>query len=333
LKQEVVEKNSGFFSKLHGEIPTISKKYYRIVKGLSVGGDAPKELLRIYTYIPGKRTIHNPNLWGLYIVKTGHKWYPYETITEFILNRLGQCLGLSIAEPKIAFINGQIRFLSKIFLSQKGQILEHGADIYSSYIKDKEFVEEIENQNMAREFFTLRFTKQALDHTYPNEADQIFSKFCQMIVFDAIIGNNDRHFYNWGVIKHLGNDQSPCFSPLFDTARGLLWNYSEERIKRMHNQSDTQREKQIGKYIRKSKPKIGIENKVTLNHISILDHLYSENEYGREIVHDLINKENAKKCDELLKDELRFYMSIERFNIVRECLNMRFHLLMENLYK
>ncbi|MBC8883138.1 hypothetical protein H9X57_06230 [Flavobacterium piscinae] len=51
-----------------------------------------------------------------------------------------------------------------------------------------------------------------------------------MLLFDALTGNNDRHYYNWGVISHIKNEHKPYFSPVYDTARGLLWNDSDKKL-------------------------------------------------------------------------------------------------------
>jgi len=53
-----------------------------------------------------------------------------------------------------------------------------------------------------------------------------------MIVFDGLTGNNDRHFYNWGVIdSKKKTSKLPNFAPLYDSARGLLWNVDDQKIK------------------------------------------------------------------------------------------------------
>lgn len=51
-----------------------------------------------------------------------------------------------------------------------------------------------------------------------------------MLLFDALTDNNDRHYYNWGVISHIKNEHKPYFLPVYDTAKGLLWNVSDEKV-------------------------------------------------------------------------------------------------------
>lgn len=323
LKKEILEKVSGDFAQIEGAIPKIKKKHYRIIPDTTITGDAPKELLRIYEYKEGMRSIHNPHLWDLYIVKTGHKWYPYESITEYVLNKIGECLGLNLAESRLFIINGQVRFLSKVFLNQKNELLEHGAELYHGYLDDKEFVESIEKKQLSSEFFTLTFTKEALEHIYPKQAESIFYSFIEMIVFDAIIGNNDRHFYNWGIIKHIHNEFEPKFSPIFDTARGLLWNCSEEKINNLMKDT-TRGEEYIIRYVKTSKPKIGVEGMKIKNHFDVIEKLNGSTFPGtRDILRELINEKNLMICHELLMDDMRSLISPNRLLMMDKCLTLR----------
>jgi hypothetical protein len=130
LPQTKLEKNSGAIINKPGRIPIVKKHQYKIVDGYTITGDAPKEFIRVYEY--GKTRKSNPGKWPLYIAKTGHKWYPTESITEYLLNILGIKFGVEMAESKIAWIGGQLRFLSRYFLDSKDQELIHGADILSN---------------------------------------------------------------------------------------------------------------------------------------------------------------------------------------------------------
>lgn len=49
-----------------------------------------------------------------------------------------------------------------------------------------------------------------------------FEMLCDMIVFDALICNEDRHFTNFGVLRAAGSGQFLGMAPIFDNGRGLL---------------------------------------------------------------------------------------------------------------
>lgn len=329
LKREFLERESGFQTFHSGAIPIVKKKHYRIIRGTTVAGDAPKELLKIYFYKKGQKRIQNPWLWDTYIAKTGHKWYPYESITEYLLNQLGICLGLDMAESNLVQINGQIRFLSKVFLQDGKEQLEHGAELYAGYLGDKDFVHEIEKQQMARDFFTLSFTYDTLKHIYPHQADDLFLNFVRMLVFDAIVGNNDRHYYNWGVITDTYGNEQPRFSPIYDTARALFWNLGENSVRDFFKDENRLRQR-VSSYVSKSSPKIGVEKKVNITHIEMISKLMGTSFSGtRDVVQSLIHEGNKVKCLAFINTSLHHLLSPERCQLITECLKLRFETLID----
>lgn len=85
LQPDRIENYSGFRAGL-GKIEILKKHQY-YVTDQPVSGDAPKKFIKHYEY--GSAAKRNPNKWPAFIAKTGHKWYPIESITEYLLNRLG----------------------------------------------------------------------------------------------------------------------------------------------------------------------------------------------------------------------------------------------------
>jgi hypothetical protein len=319
LRPDRIENYSGFRAKL-GKIEVLKKHQYYVIDQ-PVSGDAPKKFIKLYEY--GNGVKRNPSKWPAFIAKTGHKWYPIESITEYLLNRLGEVLGVRMSESKLAFGGSQIRFLSKYFLA-KDQSLVHGAQIYAGYLgDDQEFVEQIEKSKLAKEWLTLQITQKALIKFFPMYADEILEDLVRMLLFDAWVGNNDRHFYNWGVITDIKGRQKPCFSPVYDTARGLFWNYTEQKIVSLSKNSK-ELDAQIKKYIAGSCPKIGWDNEVDINHIRLVE-LIAKYNFGikRETIHDLFSEENLNNCKKLIHEEFHGLLSSERIYVLNRCLERR----------
>jgi hypothetical protein len=123
IKSLLIKDYSGFNPR-KGAIEIVKKNNYYVQTNIVMTGDAPKDFIRYYHY--GENRKSNKNTWNQYIAKLGHKHYPNESITEYLLNRIGEVLEFNMAKSKLAWVGGQIRFLSKYFLTnQNKQVLEH----------------------------------------------------------------------------------------------------------------------------------------------------------------------------------------------------------------
>lgn len=326
-----VERYSAPIVNQGGLIPFIRCSNIFIERSITVNGDAPKELVRIYHYSKDN-TYNKRNIskWPLYIAKTGHKWYPVESITELLLNQLGSCFGLKMAESELAVIAGQVRFLSKYFLN-KDESLVHGAEIFVGYMGDKDIVEQIEAEGLASSLFSLQFVAKSVNFVFPGHADTIMPMLVRLLLYDALVGNNDRHFYNWGVVQSVKNNVEPFFSPVYDTARGLFWNEDEELLKqRMKDKGYFSR--YLKKYCDKSRPKLGWEGESTINHFKMVELIYNNEFYiKKDEVKFLFRSDVLETMLKHIDDNYSGLFTDLRMMIVKECLKYRFERIKEIL--
>ncbi len=327
LKEEKIENYSGVNLKLKGCVHQLKKDYWKELD-ITIGGDAPKSFIALYEYEKesGIRK-NNCYTWPKYIAKVGHKWYPLESINEYLFNKIGEVLNLNMADSKLILAGNQLRFLSKYFL-KKNESLEHGAQIFAGYTTDQNFIEDIEKQGLARRFFTFQFAEQAICHMFPDDSQLILENFVKMLIYDALTGNNDRHFYNWGVIKHIENKKKPIFAPVFDSARGLLWNKPESKLINWLGHPKQLNDK-IVKYSDESKPKIGWDGLNDLNHFDLINKIFSQDSRYKNICQQLINAENLDKVIKLLESEFVKLYTNDRLNLMKKCLIYRFERLIE----
>lgn len=313
---------SGFCPK-PGAIEFIKRHNYFIYKDVAITGDAPKDFIRCYRH--GTSHKANPQTWSLYIAKLGHKHYPMESITEYLLNRIGTVFGFNMAHAELAWFDNQIRFLSQYFLTKKSeQVLEHGADLYAGYLNDKAFVEEIETQKQSPDFFTVQFTEETIKYFFGNDADSIIHDFYRMVAFDALIGNNDRHFYNWGIIRNIRDEEKPVFSPIYDTARGLFWNDHEDKIQRIYREK-ARLEHNIIKYCDGSTPKIGWDGGSKMNHFDLIAKIKAESvTFDCRLLSEMCSKDNLTNALKMIDSEFFELMSHERIALIKKCLAYRF---------
>ena len=241
-----------------------------------------------------------------------------------MINRIGEVLGINMNEICLVKANGQIRFLSKYFLNKEENLI-HGAEICGEHLGDMPFAEEIANHKKnSRELFTFEFIKDAIRTVFPRYFEQLTLDLVKMLSFDAIVGNNDRHFYNWGVIATKKKTHKlPTFAPVYDSARGLLWNYSDDNIKnllRIHQNSG----KKIVNYIQEACPRISIESNTQANHFELMDFVKRYNDKYRQIINDLACIENEEKVLEMLNKEFYPFFISERCELITLILKTRF---------
>ena len=316
-------------------VPVLKSKDYFVDESTTVDGDAPKKFIGVYDHkLLGSKHKSNRKNWVRYIAKTGQKWYPIESITELLLNKLGTIFGLKMAESKIAMIGGQLRFLSRYFLNPAKEELVHGADILAGYLNDTpEFVEEVDKQKLTREWFTVQFVDNAVSNMFLYQHDEIMHELSKLIIFDALVGNNDRHFFNWGVVRSVEGSFQPYFSPVYDTARGLFWNDSDSKLTGIVEVNKTT-DGHIKKYCKSSRPKIGWEGEANLNHFQLFEKIYSNEFYitGGEIK-ALLEPPVLEQMIQEVKNNFQPLMTTNRIILICKCLEYRFNELRKIIYE
>ena len=314
--------HSGFSKKGFGKNVVVLKRHEYKVRKERLSGDAPKDFILIYEY--GNSRKSKTKTWTKYIAKVGHKWYPNESITEALISRLGQVWGFELAEHKLYVISEQIRFCSKYFLNRSENELVHGADILSRCLQehDNKFIQEIDGKGLAQELISYQFIEDCIYKIFPESAIEIIKKYKELLLFDAIVGNNDRHFFNWGVIRNLKGKTNPKFSPIYDTARGLFWNYSESKINNIIEQNNV--EKEIVKYDKNSKPKIGWDNVSNVNHRILIELLAENDRINLSYILNVISDKNLQLTENVINNEFKLLISPKRKKLILSFLRKRF---------
>jgi len=318
------QNNSGFLRK-DWKIPVLREKNY-LVEDYDLDGDAPKQFIRVYFYKKGGVIRRDrPSTWIPYIAKTGSKWYPHESVIEYLINRIGQNLGLQMNSVKLFWINSQIRFLSRFFLLEDEELI-HGAEICGDYLQDHKLAKEIaDDRKTARELFTFEFIEEAIKSVFPTQSEFLLEGLVQILTFDAIVGNNDRHFYNWAVIRTVKKTaHKPVLAPVYDSSRGLFWNFSEQNIKKHHKNLNNPSFNKLRNYIEGAGPRICIEGDDALNHFELMSYLISYKKAYAKRIESLSSLACQKKVHKLLDAEFRDLFSIERFELIKWVLDSRF---------
>lgn len=133
----------------------------------------------------------NPKDGDLYYFKQSKARMPTEIWSEIIASKIGQLMGFNVLDYNIAINKeGVLGCLSKSMINKEiNEELYHGVDILNDHLLGF-----IRSDKPVQSF-------QDLQKICANRYFEGFlGKFLEMIIFDAVIGNTDRHTENWAFI-------------------------------------------------------------------------------------------------------------------------------------
>ena len=122
--------------------------------------------------------------------------YTPENWSEILAYEIGTQLGFNVLRYDLAIHNGRIGCISKNMITpSKNESLVEGHQILSRY--DSTY--DPSNKNSYSRY-TFGFVQEALK---AYDAAFYIEDFIRTLIFDAIIGNSDRHQSNWGLIQSI----------------------------------------------------------------------------------------------------------------------------------
>lgn len=185
-----------------------------------------------------------------------------ESCSEKMCYEIAKVLNFNCAKIELAKDeNGIVGILNYFFLDSGNQ--EHIDAV--SYLN-------INNEERPK-YYTISNIKRTLDKLNV----KLFEDFVQIMVFDALTGEQDRHEENWG-IEIVDNKYE--ISPLYDNGCSLLKEFKNESFAEKYYST----KRSFDSYINKSKTLIYKEdNKTKYKHFELI-------EYLNENYHDIVQK-------------------------------------------
>ena len=240
-----------------------------------------------------KVVVENPDDNCLYYFKTSlikkEKNYTYEFWSEVIASEVGDFLGFDILKYNVAANEHHtLGCLSKLMIDTTVEQLDEGY----KWIKRYQLAYDTED----RDAYTFQLIDDTLKNLFPNE--KFIEKLISTIVLDCIIGNEDRHQENWGIIisnkattkatKSFFSKKTPVpvstyrFAPIYDSGSSLGRELREEKVNQMLTDSV-----QLNAYINRGQSEIhwlGEHGKQ--KHFSLIDKI-AKTEYKHVIITEL----------------------------------------------
>lgn len=137
-----------------------------------------------------------------------------EPYSEYYAYQVAKAMGIEAIEYSLSIWKGRLCSTCEIF-----------TDIDTSYIPIGRLVRE----------GGIR----AVMEFYSNLGEEYYQKFIDMIVFDAVICNTDRHFGNFGVLVDNKTNHIKDFAPIFDNGLSLFCYAMDEDLKNIKTYAKT----------------------------------------------------------------------------------------------
>lgn len=216
----------------------------------------------------------------------GKNYLVSEACSEKMSYEIAKVLGYKCAKIELAKDNeGNLGVLNYLFIDIGNT--EHIDAI--SYLNI--------NYNERKEFYTISNIKKTLD-----ELDKkLFRDFIKIMIFDALVGEQDRHEENWG-IQRIGKEYQ--MSPLYDNGCNLLREFKDYNLAKQYYS----KQKDFNAYIERSKTIIYKEdNKTKYKHFELIEFLNKN--YHNEVQNEIsnLNKLTDKEINNIVErmpDEL-----------------------------
>lgn len=143
-----------------------------------------------------KVIVENPDNHKDYYFKTSlkkeQKDYKYEFWSEIIASEIGSLLGFNMLKYNIAYKSGDIGCISESMVTEGQNKLTEGISYLTGF--DSSY-------NPKHKDSKKQYSYQLIKDTFSFYKIESFIKnIIEIIIFDGIIGNGDRHQENWGII-------------------------------------------------------------------------------------------------------------------------------------
>lgn len=138
--------------------------------------------------------VEDPTTSEIYYFKQSKLEYQPEIWSEIIASKFGKLVGINTLDYNVALHEKTVGCLSKSMIDNNSAMLYHGVDILNDFLPKFSITDKP----------TVSF-QQIETICSLGVFDTFLSKFIEMIIFDSIIGNTDRHTENWAFIVNIAS--------------------------------------------------------------------------------------------------------------------------------
>jgi len=164
---------------------------------------------------------------GIYLYKSGSKGCANcgkEPYSEFYAYQIAQKMGLDVTPYSLGKWKGEVNSICKLFSSKE-----------YSFVPIYRLVTE--------------GTWDAVLAYYQELGEEYYSALIEMLIFDVLIVNSDRHFGNFGLLIDNKTNKIVKTAPIFDNGLSLFYDAMEDDLERIDAFSQTKSMKNAGDFM------------------------------------------------------------------------------------
>lgn len=217
-----------------------------------------------------------------------------EHISEHLAHQLGELLGVPTANVDLGVYDGRIGSMSYL-VSQPGEFLIEGINFISGHYP-KYNAETMQNEDDG--------TYYCIDHILKSVPSFLPDRiWIEMMLFDYLIGNADRHQSNWALLMRLSTENkftiqlSQC--PLYDNGSSLCCYVNDTQISNFLGK-DLRRFEVLVDSKSQSIIRIDGTQKKRPKHSDVVKHLLSQYPVAKTIAHHFVSLLNEDNINALL---------------------------------
>ncbi len=209
----------------------------------------------------------------------------FEMWTEIIAYQVGISLGLEL--PAIYPAKNQDEY---------GVLVENFLKPNEALIEAKDFL----NYPREKPSHNIKFIEFVLKNVFSDK--MLWHKFKQMLVYDCLIGNNDRHDENWGICYQSVEETPLRFASIYDNASCLTRELTEQGVNDMLNDDRKFNKYITGKYSRPPNLYWDDNDPKKYTHFQLMEKLIDKEPDTKQIIQDFLQVDYISPVNDIIKE-------------------------------